>query len=720
MRFLFTIAIAFISCYPFYNCKKETDLLPEKKVVETYHGYQIEDPYRYLENLDDSLVQQWMKNQNQKAENYIDRIQNKNKLIELQQHIDAAQEQHISHIKVSNQNQYFYLKRQSNENVAKLFFRDSFDSLEQLLFDPKDYNSKTKDPYIINYIQPNWTGSKIAVSLTQKGKEISDLIIIDTATKKQLPDIISNVWPSNQGGISWLPDGSGFSYLQYFGTNPKSIEFSRDTKSYIHYIGKKNKTEIFSRAHNPNLGLTKEDFPYTYIQSQNTKYIIGYTPGAGSYYNAYYNSIQQPATDNWKLLFKKSDKIKSFEIINDSILFLTANKAPNYKLCKTSIIKPDFENPEVLIPTMTDKTITDFTVTSEGIFYVTSKNGVKAQLYSLSKNKKNKQIQLPENYGAIFLNSKGHQYPELWIEASGWTTNNKRYEYRDQTLSLKTLYNHEKNNFFNDIIVEEIEVPSHDGALIPLSIVYKKGTKKKGNNKLLLIGYGAYGISMSPRFSISRLLWVKEGGIFAIAHVRGGGEKGDFWHKQGHKTKKANTWKDFIACSEYLIYNKYTSSKNLAVWSGSAGGIMIGRAITERPELFGAAIIEFGSLNMLRSEMRSNGALNTKEFGSIDNPEEFKALLEMDAYYHIKKNTEYPPLLLTAGLNDPRVPAWFSGKFMAKMLASDTSKNEKLFLVDSKAGHGIDNTKTQEFERYAHILAFAFNQTKHPNYQTSD
>jgi prolyl oligopeptidase len=216
---------------------------------------------------------------------------------------------------------------------------------------------------------------------------------------------------------------------------------------------------------------------------------------------------------------------------------------------------------------------------------------------------------------------------------------------------------------------------------------------------------------------IHRTLWVLEGGVYAVAHVRGGGEKGDDWHKGGFKKSKPNTWKDFISCAEHLISNQYTSPKKLAILSGSAGGILIGRAITERPDLFAAAIVEFGSLNMLRSEMRNNGANNIKEFGTTKNPEEFKALLEMDAYHHIQKGEKYPAVLLTAGLNDPRVPAWFSAKFMAKLQAYDASDNPKLLLVDSDSGHGIDDTKTKIFERYANIIAFAFKLTGHPEYQ---
>ena len=306
---------------------------------------------------------------------------------------------------------------------------------------------------------------------------------------------------------------------------------------------------------------------------------------------------------------------------------------------------------------------------------------------------------------------------KLWITGKGWTTDSERYEYINNELTSKNLHNTKISNILENIVTEEIEVTAHDGKKIPLSIFYHKDMVKNGKNQVLMDGYGAYGVSMKPTLKTHRILWLLEGGVYAIAHVRGGGEKGNKWYKGGYKISKPNTWKDFISCAEHLIAYQYTSPKNLAIFSGSAGGILIGRSITERPDLFAAAIVQFGSLNMLRSEMHTNGANNTKEFGSIKNPEEFKALLEMDAYYHIQKNKKYPAVLLTAGLNDPRVPAWFSAKFIAKIQAYDTSNNPKLLLVDSDSGHGIDDTKTKIFNEYANIIAFAFKQTGHPEYQ---
>ena len=268
-----------------------------------------------------------------------------------------------------------------------------------------------------------------------------------------------------------------------------------------------------------------------------------------------------------------------------------------------------------------------------------------------------------------------------------------------------------------NVSVKEIEIPSHDGTMVPLSIIQSNNIKLDGNNRVLMTGYGAYGISDNPYMDRFLLNWINTGGVYVIAHVRGGGEKGDSWHKSGFKTTKPNTWKDFIACTEYLIKKKYTSPKKLAIWSGSAGGIMIGRAITERPELYKAAIIRVGLLNTLRSEFAPNGKNNVKEFGTVNDSIEFKALYKMDAYHNIKNGVKYPALMLTAGMNDARVAAWQPAKFAARLQNATNSVNPILLSVDFEGGHGFEAEKNKRNKETANILSFALWQTGHPDYQ---
>ncbi len=232
-----------------------------------------------------------------------------------------------------------------------------------------------------------------------------------------------------------------------------------------------------------------------------------------------------------------------------------------------------------------------------------------------------------------------------------------------------------------------------------------------------MVGYGAYGTSIRPSYSKKIISWALEGGIFAIAHVRGGGEKGDAWYKGGFKETKPNSWKDLIACTKYLISNKYTSPKNMAINGGSAGGITVGRAMTERPDLFAAVIIDVGTLNTIRAETAFNGENNAKEFGTVKDFNEFKWLLEMDSYHNTEKGISYPATLAITGMNDSRVPPWHSAKFIAKLRECNISKNPILLDVKFKSGHGSNDSKNEKYEGIANVLAFAFWQTGHPDYQ---
>ncbi len=699
---------------------KKENKLPEKVVVDSYHGYNIEDPYRYVEDLKHPDIINWMNTQTSISKNKLEEIDKRSFLIEQLQSFDKKKKFEISRIKISDNDRYFYLKRLPEDNVPRLYYRDSFHGEEYLLYDVKDFKiGEKKSTYVINYIQPSWDGSTIVISISSGGKEISELVILDVATGEVYPHVLTNAKPNN-GGIKWLPDNSGFIFLRYPITNPDETDYGYNTESVLYLVKKDSSGEdlvtTFSKKNNPNLGIKEEDFPKIEIENSSSAYLIGKISGAGSFYDTYYLEAKDIFSNQWKPLFKKTEQIKSFVINGDSIIYRTAKGASNYKICATSVKTPDFNNPKVLVEELDDEVISDFDVTNESLYFVTSKNGVKARLFQL-KEEEIKEIEFPVSYGNISIKAKGSAYPELWVSVRGWTTKSSRYEYKEGTLLERNLNTGFKYDGLEDIVVEEIEVQGHDGEKIPLSIIYNKKVEKNGKNRLLMDGYGAYGISTSPYFSMQRLLWVLEGGIYVNAHVRGGGEKGDAWHKGGYKETKPNTWKDFISCAEYLIKEKYTNSEQLAVWSGSAGGILIGRAITERPDLFGTAIVEFGSLNMLRLEAGFNGKNNVKEFGSVRDSLGFRGLLEMDAYHHIKDKEKYPATLLTAGLNDPRVPAWNSVKFSARIQAANTSDSPNFLLIDSEAGHAKDDTKIKEFERYANILAFALWQTGHPEYQ---
>jgi prolyl oligopeptidase len=242
--------------------------------------------------------------------------------------------------------------------------------------------------------------------------------------------------------------------------------------------------------------------------------------------------------------------------------------------------------------------------------------------------------------------------------------------------------------------------------MVPMSIVHKKGMKLDGNNPTLLYGYASYGITEEPRFNVSRLAWLEQGGVFVVANPRGSGVFGEDWYKGGFQATKPNTWKDFIACAEYLIAQKYTQTAKLGIMGGSAGGILVGRAMTERPDLFAAVVASVGALDGIRFESTANGITNVPEFGTVKTEAGFKGLLAMSTYHNIKDGVKYPAVIFTHGVNDPRVEVWESTKTAARMMAATGSKKPVLLRLDYEAGHGIGNTKSQQQEERADLYSF--------------
>jgi prolyl oligopeptidase len=272
---------------------------------------------------------------------------------------------------------------------------------------------------------------------------------------------------------------------------------------------------------------------------------------------------------------------------------------------------------------------------------------------------------------------------------------------------------------YSQIEAEEVKAKSADGTMVPLSIIHKRGLALDGSHPTWLEGYGAYGITLDPGFQPTLLAFFERDGVFAVAHARGGGEYGEDWHVGGEKLTKQHTIDDMIAGARYLIEHKYTSAAHLAGEGTSAGGVTIGGSITQHPELFGAALIRVGDSDSLRSELMASGPENIPEFGTVKDPDGFKGLYAMDAYQHVKPDTSFPAVLLTTGVNDPRVAPWQAAKMTARLQASTNSGKPVLLRVDYDAGHGMGSTKSQREIELADEIAFLFWQLGVSGYQPS-
>ncbi|RKE75525.1 prolyl oligopeptidase family serine peptidase [Chryseobacterium sp. AG363] len=722
MKNLIFVIIAILYVLPVKAQKN--NLAPSKPVTENYFGTKIIDEYRNLEDLQNAGTINWMQSQTNYTNSILNQIPKKNYYVEKRLEFDRRQGYSISDFEITDNDKYFYLKKNGDEKIARLYYKEGFLGQEVLLYDPAMYQENNgSHSFVINYISPSSDGSKIAVSMSEKGKELSEIIILDVKTKYVHPEIITNSAPATFDGIKWIDDNTGFIYVEFSTTDPTSQNFYKNTRTVFYKIGTDpNKSvDVFSAKNNPDLHITEDQFPIILDFSADDQYYIGMLVDFQSYRKTFIIRKQDllSGKKNWRLFSNSDDKAKSLTFQKDKIFFISGYNTSLNKLCKTSIINPDFKNGEVLIPEKKDEIIKSYTITKDGIYYTTTKNGVEAKLY-LYKNGQNHSIELPYPSGDINLRGKGENHSDIWITCSGWANDEQRFKYDLKTNSFKpeNLTPITKYPEFQDIIVNEIIVKSRDGQEIPVSLLYNKNIKKDGKNMTLISSYGSYGISNNPYFSPTYLLWVQQGGVVAIAHVRGGGEKGEEWRLGGYKETKPNTWRDLIDCTEYLIKEKYTSQEKVAIWGSSAGGITVGRAMTERPDLFKVVIAEVGVMNPLRDEITPNG--QPKEFGTVNDPKEFKSLLEMDAYQHIKKGEKYPATFITGGINDQRVIVWEPVKYAAKLMFNDASSNPQLLKIDFEGGHGNNVAVDQRYTNIDDIFTFAFWQLGHPDYRPKE
>lgn len=694
---------------------------PVKIVTDEYFGQKIDDPYRYLEDLKNPDVDQWFKGQGDYTRGVLDKIKGRDQLVAKFREFDKRQSYSVYNLRITENDLYFYLKETPDDETGKLFYRNGFKGEEKLLFDPEKFRVDEGVHYTISSISPNKDGSKIGISVSANGAENATIMVMDVSKETMLKDQLYPCWTSF---MNWLPDGNSFFYGKYNSDDVHEKEATHDTKTYLHKVGDEQSAdkEMLSRRMNPELEILPEEYPVM-VYDKDSDLLYAFISTVENNMKVFYASFNELENEkvSWKKLISRKDKIEDFYSDSKNFYVRSTKDAPNYKILKTPIDKPDMNNAEVLVAEKDGEVIRDFVITSDSYYYTTMKNGVEVKVYVSDKNGKDfKELTLPYAAGRVSISNKDVNHDDIWISMSGWTQDNHRYKYSkskgtfgDETLSFNAKYPE-----FEDLVVEEIMIPSHDGVMVPVSIVYRESLVRDGDNSLMLYGYGSYGNEIRPFFWPVFLSWVDEGGVFVVSHVRGGGELGDQWHKAGFKSTKPNTWKDFIATAEYLHENKYSSPEKTAIFGGSAGGILVGRAMTDRPDLFAVAIPSVGCMNPVRMENSPNGPVNAPEFGTVTIEEEFKALYEMDTYLHIQDGVKYPATMATAGMNDPRVIAWQPGKFAARLQAANASDNPILFRVDYESGHGIGDSKSKTFEEFADIFGFAFWQTGHPSYQS--
>jgi prolyl oligopeptidase len=697
---------------------------PTKTVdaTDTYFGKTYTDPFRWLENLKDQAVEGWFKAQADMTDRLLDRIPARDKLAAEWMELDKLQPARYSAITYEH-GRVFYKKTLGGENVGKLYYREGWKGAEKLLFDPGKFKpvvAKAGDVTTIQAISPSPDGRHVAIGFSAAGAEHSEIRVLEVENASLLPE---SMYPS-YGPIGWTMDSKHLFYDAGKVADIKSPEIELNRKTRLHELGTPVASDLdfFSNEANPELEITPREFPSASIDESFPDWVIGYVGTVQNEMRIFYapaSEMKGKGKPKWSVLCKASDNlVRGLAFYKDQVYAVTHSGAPRYKLVRTSLRHPDWSKADTVLPEAKDSI--QSVAKSKSFLFIVYSDGIVGRMvkYDLETGKSS-DVRLPAP-GTVDINCPDFHTNRCITFTTSWTQPTTLWDFdADKDSFEKSIfYTAVTYPGFENLVTEEVEAPGHDGTMVPLSIVHLKDQKLDGSSPAILEGYGAYGISYTPSFRVRHSIALR-GVVLAFSHPRGGSEKGEAWYKAGYKTTKPNTWKDFISCAQYLIKKGYTSAEKLAGTGTSAGGILISRAITERPDLFAAVVCNVGCANAMRMEFSPNGPVNTPEFGTVKDEAEALALYEMDGVQHVQAGARYPAVLGVAGWNDPRVTPWQPGKFVAALQSASTSGKPVLMKVNYDNGHFTEE-KIVTFKNFAGQYAFLLWQTGHAEFQPTN
>ena len=705
------IAVLIFGAITLPVCAQQTlPVAPVRNVPETFFGTTVDDPYRDFENVKAPTVSAWMKAHSDYAHATLKRIDGRNELRNKIERYDASAAARVTGVVRLPGDVYFYERRGPKDDQFKLYMQRGLKGSATLLFDPDTLKRKTGKPHAINYFTPSPDGKRVALGVSAAGSEEAALRVLNTATRRQVGPEISR---AQFGGVSWSPDGKAlyFHRMQELKKGmPATDKYQRSAAVVMTPGGNEKSIRTVIRAGDAGeVKVPVTEFPILDVQPDG-RVIATVVDGVSPNFRAYHSTLAQlrAGKPGWKMLFDTDDGVTSLALQGGRAYVLSYKSASRYKMLAGRLDGFTMDSAQVVIPE-SQRVLTGLAAAADGL-YIEARDGNIKRLLRLDyrDGASPTEVSLPVLGGfALGSSSARADQPGILLDLESWTRARQIYAVTaDGRVTNTGLQPAGPYDAPNDVVATEVTVRSHDGVMVPMSIIHKQGVQLDGNNPTILYGYASYGITEEPFFSISRLAWMDAGGVFAVTNPRGSGVFGRQWHEDGKKANKPNTWRDFIACAEFLIAQKWTQPSRLAIWGGSAGGILVGRAMTERPDLFAVVLPSVGALDQVRFETTANGVPNIPEFGSRTTEEGFRALLAMSTYHQIKDRTKYPAVLLTHGANDPRVEVWNSTKTAARLLAASSSGKPVLLRLDYDSGHGIGSTKAQTFDERADIFAF--------------
>jgi prolyl oligopeptidase len=662
--------------------------------VDDYHGTKVADPYRWLENPDSEETTAWVEAQNKLTFGFLNDIPERGKI---KARLTKLWDFEKYSAPFKDGGRYFYFKNNGLQNQDVLYTLKSLTDEPRVLLDP---NTLSKDGTVaLSGLAVSDDGKYLAYSISTAGSDWQEWKVREVETDRDLPDHIK--W-SKFSDAAWTPDDKGFFYSRFDEPNEKTKleDANYDQKLYYHRLGKPQSEDelVYERKDQKEWGFggtVTEDGRYL---------IINVWKGTDPKNLIFYKDLQTPGAKVIELI-NSFDSSHTF-IGNEGPVFYfrTDRNAPRGSLLAIDTNQPGIANWREIVPESKETLEGASLIGNQFIASYLKDARAQIKVFDLT-GKFIRDIDLPGIGTASGFSGKKKD-SETFYAFTGFSAPPTIYRY-DTTTGKSTLYRKPKVDFDPTAFeTKQVFYKSKDGASVPMFITYKKGLKLDGNNPTLLYGYGGFNVSLTPAFSISRVVWMEMGGVYAQANLRGGSEYGEAWHEAGMKSKKQNVFDDFIAAAEWLIANKYTSTPKLAINGGSNGGLLVGACMTQRPDLFGAALPDVGVMDMLRFHKFTIGWAWMSDYGSPDNAEDFKALYAYSPLHNLKPGTKYPPTLITTADHDDRVVPAHSFKFAATLQAAQAGDAPALIRIETKAGHGAGKPTAKIIEELSDRWGF--------------
>ena len=661
-------------------------------VVETLHSVKVPDPYRWLEDLDSPETREWVQAQNAVTFPYLKTLLDRERL---KDELTSLWNYERYGLPEKEGNFYFFTLNTGLQNQGVLYVSEGLDGDPRLLLDPNTLSEDGTVSLAGTAVSPD--GKYLAYGISTGGSDWREWRVRKVDTARDLSDRIEWVKFS---GASWTGDGKGFFYSRY--AKPKGDileEANYFQKIYYHQIGEPQEKDrlVYERRDHKNWGLRG-------VVTDDGRYlIIGVSQGTDERNRVYYQDLN----GSGEVVELLDDFDASYAFLGNQgplFWFRTDLDAPRGRVIQIDTRRPQREHWVELVP-QADHTLREVSVLNHSfvLSYLRDAHSY-VEICQLS-GKKIRALELPGIGAVAGFNGKIDDR-ETFYRFSSYVDPGTIYLY-DLGTGKSTIYR-ESTIKFDASAYETAQVyyKSKDGTRVPMFITCREGLELNGKNPTLLYGYGGFNIPMTPRFSVSNAVWIRNGGVYAVANLRGGGEFGEEWHQAGMKANKQNVFDDFIAAAEWLIEMKYTSTQHLGIAGGSNGGLLVGACLTQRPDLFGATLPAVGVMDMLRFHKFTIGWAWVSDYGSPDDPEDFQSLYAYSPYHNIRDGVEYPPTLVTSADHDDRVVPSHSFKFAARLQEAQRGSSPVLIRIATRAGHGSGKPTSMQIEEAADRLAF--------------